>query len=177
MNKKYTGNSKKVALGGILLGLTEVMLFAAAILPSARISAYVLSSLFISVIIMELGIGRAWLFYGTTVILSFIIIPDKIRLIPYIVFFGNYGIIKFLIERMNKTLTGYIFKAVYYNAAFFILLLSAREIFALPSAPGGANYSLWLIIIVFQMLFAVYDFIYSRFIAYYRMNIRRILKI
>lgn len=177
MNKVIPGNSKKVSLGGILLALTEIALFAAAAMPAGRLSAYVLSSFFVSVIVIEFGIGKALLFYAASSLLSLIIMPDKIRVIPYIVFFGAYGIVKFLIERTGRVLTEYLLKIVYYNMTLVILFFISKRIFIESISISGINQPLWLAAILLEVLFILYDYVYSLFIVYYREKIKKALKI
>ena len=177
MNKVTSGNSKKVSLSGILLALTVIALFAAEALPAGRLSAYALSSFFVSVIVIELGIGKAWLFYAASSLLSLIIMPDKIRVIPYIVFFGAYGIVKFLIERIGRLLPEYLLKIGYYNMILLILFFTGKKLFIEFIPISGINQPLWLAAIVLQVLFILYDYVYSLFIAYYREKIKKALKI
>ena len=82
-------NTRKVALGGILLALTVIILYAESVMPTSKLSLYALSSFFVSVIVIESGIRAGWIFYVASSLLALIIIPDKIALIPYLVFFWS----------------------------------------------------------------------------------------
>ena len=53
---------------------------------------------FIAASIMESGIRAGWLFYAAASLAGFIVVPEKLALVPYIVF-GFYGIAKYYIEK------------------------------------------------------------------------------
>jgi hypothetical protein len=172
MDNKY--QSKKVALGGILAALAVICLFFAATLPTARLSLYALSSFFVSVVILEAGVKAGWLFYAATVIVSIIVIPDKIGVFPYVIFFGLYGIVKYYIEKLGKLIPEYIIKFAYFNACFFAAVFFLKELFMVEVAvklPWG------VIIAAFEIIFFIYDWVYTMFIDYYRNKIKTILKL
>ena len=163
----------KIALSGILGALAVICLFLATVLPTSRLSFYALSSFFISIVVIEAGIKAGWLFYIATTLLSVILVPDKLEIIPYAVFFGVYGAIKYHIEKINKLLLEYILKFAYFNLCLAAAVLFIRQVFMesikiqLP----------WLVIIAaLEVVFLIYDVVYTMFIAYYRDRLRKKLR-
>jgi len=165
-------NTKKIALSGVLGALAVVCLLLAVVLPTSKLAFYVLSSFFISVIVIEYNIKAGWLFYAATSLLSFIILPDKLGIVPYLIFFGLYGLVKFYIEKISKAVPEYMLKYVYFNLSLSIAYYLVREIF-LENITVGIPW--WAAVIGLEIVFAVYDYVYTLFIGYYRMKLKKVL--
>ncbi|NLV35998.1 MAG: hypothetical protein GXY17_04905 [Clostridiaceae bacterium] len=161
--------TKKIALNGILGALCVMCLVLATVLPTNRISLYALSSFFVAVTIIESGVRASWIFYVGTSILGLIIMPNKLGIVPYALFFGAYGIAKYYIEKLDKIMIEYIIKLVYFNICLGIAALTIRELFGY-SLPVKLPW--WLVIVILELVFMVYDFVYSLFINYYRRRIK-----
>lgn len=173
MNKSIS--SKSLALGGILTALTVITVFFADIMPTNTLSLYALSSLFISIIMIERGVKASWVFYFATSLLSFIIVPDKTMVIPFITFFGVYGIIKHYLEKFSNRVVEYILKYAFFNANVVIAYFLIKVLFETQNFFKGAP--LWAVIIILQGIFFIYDYVYTLFIQYYIRKIRKSLKI
>ncbi|HOQ06244.1 MAG TPA: hypothetical protein PK127_00515 [Clostridiales bacterium] len=163
-----------IALNGVLGALAVICLLLADVLPTSKISLYALSSFFVSIAIIEGGIRAGWIFYAATAILGSIIVPDKISIVPYALFFGVYGIIKFYIEKLNRIVIEYVLKVVFFNACAAIIILAAKSLFE----AGLTSRFPWVaLVIAGEIIFLVYDFVYTLFINYYRDRLRaKILK-
>lgn len=167
-------NTKKIALNGILGALAVICLLMATILPTNRLSFYALSSFFIAIAIIESGLRAGWLFYAATSLLSLIVVPEKLGLVPYVVFFGIYGLVKYYIEKLDKLAIEYVLKFVYFNICMGIALLSASKLFGYSLT---AKLPWWLLIIALEIVFLIYDFVYTLFISYYRDKLKPRLKL
>jgi hypothetical protein len=167
-------NTRKIALNGILGALALISLFLATIVPTNRLALYALSSFFISVAIVESGIKAGWLFYASTALLALIILPDKLGLVPYVIFFGFYGIAKYYIEKLNKLIPEYILKILYFNLCLGIAYLLIRQLFI---AEITVKLPWFVIVIALEIIFLIYDFVYTLFIAYYRDKLKKMLHI
>lgn len=168
--------TKAVAVGGLLSALTLISLFFATVMPTNKLSLYALSSFSAAVIVIEFGITKGWLFYGTTSLLALIIIPDKISVIPFIAFFGIYGVIKFHIERIKSLVIDYIIKLAYFNACLAAAVLAAKELL-LGADSQLDKLPVWIIVIIAEVVFLVYDYVYTLFIQYYNTRLKKMLKI
>lgn len=167
-------NTRKIALNGILGALALISLFIATVMPTNRIALYALSSFFISVAIVESGVKAGWLFYGSTTLLALIILPEKLGLLPYVIFFGFYGIAKYYIEKLDKIFLEYILKFIYFNLCLGIAWLLIRQLFI---AELTVKLPWFVVIIALEIIFLIYDFVYTLFIAYYRDRLKRMLHI
>ncbi|HZJ58162.1 MAG TPA: hypothetical protein VFD89_08000 [Clostridia bacterium] len=157
--------SKMVALGGILSALCVICLYLAVYLPTNRLFFYSLASIFVSFIVMESGIKSGWLFYIATSILSMLIIPNKIGIIPYLVFFGIYGIIKYYIESVNIIPIEIVLKGTYFIAGEGILYILYSRILKIDIT---TRLPIYVVFGIFLVIFYLYDYVYSRLIAFYR---------
>ncbi len=167
MNKR----TQNIAIGGICLAGSVLSLFLASIVPGAELTLYAVSSLFVAVMILEAGMRGGWMMYGGTVLLGLILIPNKLALIPYIFFFGLYGIIKYYAERNRHPAIQVGSKAVAFFAIFGVGYLFFRELFfgniQLPDFP------LPILALVGVAFLFLYDFIFTQIIQIYRKRVRR----
>ena len=156
--------SRIIALGGIFSALCVISLYIAVYIPTNRLFFYSLSSIFVSFIVMEAGVKGGWLFYAATSALSMLIIPNKISLLPYLIFFGTYGIVKCYIESMNLAPLEVILKGIFFLACEGILYILYSKVFIIDIA---SKLPLYGIFGIFLIIFFVYDYIYTRIIDYY----------
>ena len=162
--------SKKISIGAMITIISIILLYLTSILTTTKIFLITLSSFLISVVVIEAGISTALLSYISTAILSFILIPNKLMVIPYVILFGQYPIVKYYIEKLNNFILEWIIKllcfniAVYLNYIIFTMFIS-RDV--------NIPLSIWIIILGLQAIFILYDYMFNRFISYYRNRIRK----
>ncbi len=165
--------TKIIAVNGLLTAMVVIILFLATTSPTTRFSFYVLSSFFISVVIIESGAKAGGLFYTVSSIISALILSNKLGVVPYVLFFGNYGLVSFYIDKLNKNSLKYILKLLYFNLAIFIVYFTFRNVFFSNIVP---DIPLWMVYLLLQIVFIIYDYIYTLFIGYYNLKIRRYLR-
>lgn len=165
MGERQKSSASKVATGGLLLALTVIFIYLGSVLPTGRLSLYALSSFTVSIIIIEFKAGYGWIFYAATCLLAFILVPDKTAVVPYAAFFGIYGIMKYYIEKIREKWFGYALKMIFFNLAAAAAILFIRG-FLLQEI--GFDLQLWLIVVLLEVIFVIYDIIYSSFIKLYK---------
>jgi hypothetical protein len=158
--------TKMVALGGILLSMSLVTLFLASFIPGAELSLYALSSLYVAIIIIETKAKNGWIFYVASCLLAFLIIPNKLVLLPYVLFFGLYGVVKYYIEKIGKQAIEIVLKLVFFTFVWGIGTLFFRELLLgnieLPNLP------VLVLIIGALIMFLVYDYLFTLMIGFYQ---------
>ncbi|HEX3029347.1 MAG TPA: hypothetical protein VHT34_08600 [Clostridia bacterium] len=164
-------SSKKIALSGMLLALVIIALYLASFLPG-KLSLYALSSFLVAVIIIEFNVKAGWIFYIASCLLS-LIIPDKLSILPYILFFGIYGIIKMYIEMLRKIIIEYILKLLFFNTFLLAAFLMLQKLDLIPAKLQGMP--IWIAAAVLQLVFLLYDYIYTMFIQYYCNRIKKFI--
>ena len=107
--------------------------------------------------------------YLASSLLAFILVPNKLSLIPYFASSGLYGLIKHYTENASST-AEYILKFIFSMPAYW-------RYFIQNSSPGPMEIkvSLWLVIPALEVVFAVYDYVYSIFIHVYINRLRKLL--
>lgn len=168
-NKKV----KSITLSGILLAFTVICVFLAANLPTSKLSLYAVSSLFIGVIILEFGTKAGWAFYLASGILSAVLVP-RLEVIPFVIFFGLYGLIKLYTEHLHSRVAEYILKLVYFNICLALGLFFMKELI-LNSVKLSAP--IYISAGLLEVVYLVYDYVYTLFIRFYVSKLKPKLKI
>ena len=159
--------SKKISYSGIILAINLILLILINVIPMNTIFLMGLASLPISIIIMEYGPKSGFFFYIASVILGFIVINSKFQWILNTFTFSIYGLIKYIIERDRPIYTEYILKMLFANIAIFIVYLILKPFVYIPIN--------LFTVLTFEVLFIVYDHIYSLFIEYYNTKLKKII--
>ncbi len=162
-------NTRKLAFAGIMTAITVIILFFAMVIPNLKLVLYGISSLPMAAVIIECDKKTGFIFYLATAILSLILIPNKIAVLPYVTVLGLYGLIKTWAEKSPNLILEWLIKLIYLNAAGALYLWLLIKIF-MPNIHFPI--SLWLIIIGSQICFVIYDFIYSYCVSFYEKTIR-----
>jgi hypothetical protein len=165
-------SAKKTALIGVLAAIAVIAAYLESILPVSKLSLIALASFLVSIIVIEAGIRAGILFYVVTSLLIFIVIPKKTSLIPYVLFFGYYGIVKYYIEKIRKIVPEIILKLLFFNICFYIIYYVLNFIF-LPDI----KLPVYIIALAMQLVFLVYDYVYSQIIHNYNSRIRSKLRL
>ncbi len=167
------GNTRKLALGAVSAAFVVATLYLIPVVPTNTISLYALSSFFVAVMIIEVGLFYGWAFYAATSLLALLVVPDKMSVLPYIAFFGFYGLIKYYIEKIKYLPAQYLVKFACFNIALAAAYFVARQLF---EQAVSSRLPVAAIAAVLQAIFLVYDYVYTLFIRYYMQKLRRFLK-
>lgn len=161
MNQK-TG---KIAIGGILAALTVIVVIAASFVPTGKASLYVLASFLTAIFIIHTDLKYGILFYIVSSLLIWIILPEKIAVIPYVGFFGWYAIVKALIEKLNKRFLEWLIKILLFNA------LAVTSFFLFQSLLPKIDYSNPIVLLTtvapLEVIFVIYDYVFTLIIDFY----------
>ncbi len=170
---RFKRTAHRVSLTAMFSAMSLLFLYLAAVLPTMRLAMFFLSSIFIMGLILEEEIGLAFLMYITVSALGMLfMLPHIVYVLPYVIFFGHYGIGKYYIEiRVKDKIVRYIVKLLYYNVALVLIYLLAQATLkemmdALP---------IWALLLIAEAAFVVFDYLFTKVTAYYFNNIRRYL--
>lgn len=161
----------KITLGGICLALTVIFMFAGSIVPGIELTLYAISSVFVAVMILEAGVGSGVILYAAAVLLGFVLIPNKLAIIPYAFLFGYYGIVKYYIEKLSSGIGQVIIKAIFFAAVLSIALLGFKELLL-----GSINLPDLPVIVLIAggtLMMILYDYIYTLLINFYLKRVQR----
>lgn len=158
--------SKKMAFGGILLALEAIFFMLINFVPMNTIFFMVLASFISSIVIIEFGEKIGTIFTFASILLSFMIIGNKVQWFIYAISFAVYGLVKSLIERGRSMGTEYCIKLVFANIVFVIMY------FVLKSFLTEVQY-MFVLSIGLNATFLIYDLFYSQFIRMYENKLRK----
>lgn len=161
--------SKKIAYGGILLSLNAILLILVNIVPFNTIFLLGLASFPISIVIMEWGPLSGISFYISSVILGLIVMNSKSQWLVYTFTFGIYGLAKYIIEKDRNIFIEYILKLGFANVVGLILYIIMKQFIYVPLNIVSVG--------IFEVVFIIYDYMYSRFIDYYQLKLKKLIKI
>lgn len=162
--------AKDLTLGGILIALTLVILYSSSILPISTLTILTLASCLIPICIIRSSVKTGFLVYIGSTTLGFFIIPINI-IVYYGLFFGVYGIIKYYIERLRKLPLEIILKLIIFNIIFIIIFTVAT----LFLGNVVINIPLWILWILAQPTFIVFDYALTLIIGYYLNRFHKVM--
>ena len=171
---RFHRTAHRVSLTAMFASMSLLFLYLASVLPTGRIAMYFLSSIFIMGLVIEEEIGLAVLMYIGVSLMSLLLMPNIIRVLPYVLFFGHYGIGKYYIQtRIKDKVAAYIVKLLYYNVALGLVYLLAQQIIYEDVLSTGVAF--WLFVVLAEVAFVIFDFLYDKVSSYYFNNLRRLL--
>ncbi len=170
---RFKRTAHRVSLTAMFAAMSLLFLYLAAVLPTMRLAMFFLSSIFIMGLILEEEIGLAFLMYIAVSALGMLfLLPHIVYVLPYVIFFGHYGIGKYYIETQIKDkVVGYIIKLLYYNVALVLIYLLAQA--ALKEMLDALP--IWALLLIAEAAFVIFDYLFTKVTAYYFNNIRRYL--
>ena len=151
--------ASNMAKGGIITALSIILLYFSSIMPTNKLSFIIVASFLIPLSIINLNFRTSLIVYSSISILSLFLLPLKGIAILYILFFGAYGFIKFLIEKIRKTLIEILLKLTYFNMVLAVLILLYKQFFATMIDIKYLTTYLVVSIILSQILFVAYDYL------------------
>ena len=161
--------TSKVAFAGLICALSLVCMLLT-VIPTMEIGLPILAGVFLTVLVMELGLKWGILGYVAVAILSLLLAPSFESRILFVVFFGYYPVVKAAIERLRSTAACWAVKIFLFNfavgGAYYLLL---RFTTALPKDDFMAfgAYLPAVALFVGNIVFVVYDIALSRVITAY----------
>ncbi len=176
---RFKRTAHRVSLTAMFAAMSLLFLYLASVLPTMNVTAYFLSSVFVMGLVLEEEIGLAFLMFVVVSALSLLMMPI-IFAVPYFLFFGHYGIGKYYIETNFKDkIVIFILKLLYYNVALALIYFLARDLIdrMLDALAGvfGPGAAFWILVVIAQAAFVLYDFLFTKVTGYYFNNIRKLL--
>lgn len=163
----------RIAVAAALCALSTAILFLGVALGVLDLSALAVVSFATAFCVMEMGGAYPYLLWLVTSVLLFIFLPDKLVFFEYAFFAGVYPVVKFAAAR-QKTAVGIVIKLVFFNAAVTALALISHFVLGLPE-DAGLSFG-WVLYVVGNALFLLYDMALSSVCAFYLLRLRKHLR-
>ena len=162
--------SKEMAYLGVLLGLNQLFIILSSVIETNTVVLFAVAALIVGVVIVEFGGKSGAAFYLASCFLGFFLSFNKIEFITYIIFFGLYSLIKYMIEiKFINIKVQIIVKYVFFNVSLVMMFLVVKLFIALKLY--------WWMLVGAQLLFGVYDHAFTILINYYINTLKPRLKI
>lgn len=155
--------TSKVVLGGISVALIVISLYGGTIIRSNRLFFLALATYIQAIPFAKAGISGGITSYIAALILSFILIPNKLYAGIYILF-GIYPLIKLLAEKHNIVVE-FLIKYFWLNATLAMGYAIYSKVIILNGIFAGPQ-GIVILIIVAQIVFLVYDYVFTKFIMF-----------
>ncbi len=168
---RSNGSARKVAYPSILGALSLVLVYIGSIAPSGSWGIVAVAGLLPCAAVISVGLQAGFLCWACVSILAFLFIPDKFCALMYAVLFGLYPMVKCLIERLRRRPLEYALKLVFFNAAFTVIYLVMKTA-VLASLPQALS-TVWVLYVVANVVFLLYDYGFSKLISAYLARIHR----
>lgn len=169
-------NTKQIALGGIIAGLSLVCMMLSAVFPMAEYACPALAGIFLVALVIEFNKKTATIAYVAVGLLSLIILANKESAILFIGFLGYYPIIKSVFEQRRSRAVEMLLKFGLFNMAvilsYFVMVnLLGMAIFT--ENMGNFYYiALFGLLAVANVTFFIYDIALTRLISMYITKIK-----
>ena len=173
MNKK----TLKITFCAVLAAFSVVFMYIGTVFPTGRMGFMAIASLFSVAAMAQYGYGAALGVFAVSGVLGFLLVPDKMPLVFYALFFGYYPIVKNMAECLKKPVLSWAVKLAVFNAALTAVYLLFKELlmFRFFETLSGAALTA-AVYVVFNIVFVVYDIGLSRLIRFYMIRIHNRLK-
>ncbi|MDO4458712.1 MAG: hypothetical protein Q4C42_01270 [Clostridia bacterium] len=168
-------NSLRVALCGLMAGLSIVIMFLAGIIPTMTIALPALAGCMLIPITAECGTKYGFTVFAVVSILGFFAVSDREAWLMYVLFFGYYPVLYGVLDRIRNGKVRYAVKLLIYTAACLAESYLAIFILGIPLEEMG-NLGIWSYVILLalaEVVFMVYDRAIRNLIVLYFARFRK----
>ncbi len=164
----------KVAYPAVLGAVSLIFVYVASVVPTGNWGFVAIAGLFPAAAVISVSMKAGFLCWAGASVLAFLLLPGKFCALLYAVLFGLYPMVKALVERLRQKGMEYCLKLLFFNAAFTLIYLIMGTA-VLNSVPKQLSIT-WLLYLVANIVFLVYDFGFSKLIGFYIARIGRAVK-
>ena len=134
--------------------MSVVIMYIASVMPAGKLALCAVASGIVCMTVVKSGVKNAVYLYAVVSVLSLLLLPDKTIAMGYLIFLGNYPILKGLIEKRNRLSTEWILKIIVFSIYAVALYMGVTFIFPDTIEFG---YSLPVVAVGFLIVASVYD--------------------
>lgn len=157
--------SYRVALGGVISSLCILSMFMTGVAPFLYLTLPMIAGALLIIIVVEVNVSWAFLTYVAVSLLSIFVTFDKEAAIIFILFFGHYPILKYLIEKLPLKIIKIIIKFAVFNVCIVadykitIYLLGISDFMDDFAVLG--KYGIYILWAFSNVFFIFYDYVLS----------------
>lgn len=171
---RRSGQAGRLALTAVLTALALIFLYASTLLPTGRMGVVAVAGLLPAAAVVSGGMAAGALCYAGSSLLAMLFLADKGNAFLFLLFFGLYPPVKAAVERLRKLPLELGLKLAFFNVVLTLFWFGLRTVFlaALP-IPTEAT---WLVYLAGNVSFLVYDFGFTKLIAFYVERVDKVLR-
>ncbi|NCB62889.1 MAG: hypothetical protein EOM52_04630 [Clostridia bacterium] len=171
---RRNGQAGRVALTAVFTALALLFLYASVLLPTGRMGVVAVAGLLPAAAVVSGGLAAGALCYAGTSVLGLLLLADKGNALLFFLFFGLYPLVKAAVERIRKLPVEILIKLAFFNAVLTLFWFGLRAVFlaALPLPTEAA----WVIYAAGNLVFLIYDFGFTKLIAFYAQRVDKVLR-
>lgn len=113
--------TKDLTKASLLTAVSVILVYLSSVIPYNKLAILTVASLAVPIDMIVSNLKAAALVYTAVSILSFIILGFQTSSILYFIFFGLYGLIKFLIERKRNLKIEIPLKLIFFNISALVI--------------------------------------------------------
>lgn len=155
-----------ITIPAILAGVGLLLLYLSALAPSGRWAVVAVAGLLTAAAVITVGLWGGLACYAVTGLLGLLLVPDRLNVLLYLLFFGIYPVIKSLLERICPQWLGFLGKLAFFNGVLTVFFFAFSALF-LPALPEALTDRSWLLYLAGNVVFIVYDFGFTKLISFY----------
>lgn len=159
-----------ITRGSLITAFGVVLIYLCSILPTSRLFILGAASCLIPFSVLRINLKGSLIVYAATSLISVMLIGVRDITFAYILFFGIYGIVKYLIEKLRKLPAELFLKLVYYNLSLLIIFFIFKSLFFTSLS---LNMPLYAAVIVSEFVFLIYDYVLTLFVGYAQKHFMR----
>ncbi len=171
-------NAIKLTACGVISALAVVLMLCTNI-PIMLYTVPALTGILFMIPAIEFDSKWAFLCFGVTAVLSFILPTEREAFVMFVGMLGYYPIIKMLIERLTSRALGIVLKFVVFNLSLAGCIFSITKILGLPFFENkhfGFGVTVVIVAVVGNVVFLIYDLTLSRLIGMYFVKLRKTVR-
>lgn len=152
--------NNRLALGGVMTALGIVLMLLTGVIPMMDFALPAAAGVLLIPVVVEAGYKYAWICFGATAFLSFMVAPSKECAMYYIGLLGFYPIVKSLVEQKGRLLWEALVKLLVFNVCLAGMAISALFLFRFPGYDELLQEAWWMIaagIVGLNFIFGIYD--------------------
>lgn len=164
MAGRASDSTRRTALGGVLAAGSLAVMWLACITPSGSLGLTAAAGLFPIGAVIAGGRAAGLLCWGAASVLGLLLLPDKGVALMYLCFLGLYPAVKSRMENVKSRTLEWLGKFAFFNLALSICWFIFRSLF-LPALPQWIGEKTWLVYLVGNVVFLIYDIALTRLIG------------
>lgn len=157
-------HARQIARGGMVTGLSVVLLYVSTFLSFASWAACMLVGFIPALFFLVNERKMGTMIYIATSVLSIFILPDKTIAMMYAGLFGLYTVLRFWVEHIPSRLVRWLIKLVFANVWILIVLWAIYAGF-FPEFANLSHKLTFIVVICGNLILIYYDFCLSRIFA------------